>query len=227
MRIWGSLQLVYWVSILLMKKNLAKIKVNFLKKKTKKSYKCLAFFYTMTDFSKNWLKFLYSTWTAFRGYKEEDLYIFDSYRKIKKHRDFTISFGFRSYGESLNFIRLLEAEEEEPQFFRILNISKNDLKWHTGNIKFLFLRLKQVSFSRALLILENDQSFTKNQLKILQIVKINLFFKIKKILQILLLCTVFSKIRLMFFILKYRLLLLGGRMDLNVRKSTSDLNCLP
>ena len=44
-----------------MKKNLAKIKLSFLKKKTKKDGQFLAFFYTMTDFSKNWLKFLYTT----------------------------------------------------------------------------------------------------------------------------------------------------------------------
>lgn len=210
-----------------MKKNLANIKLNFLKKQTKKNNKCLVFFYTMTDSSKNWLKFLYTTWTAFRGYREKDLYIFDSFRKIKKYRDFTISFGFRSYDESLNFIRLLDAEKDELQFFQILNISKKDLKWYRDDIKFLFLKAKQVSFSKALLILENDLTFTENQLKILWIVKINLFLKIKKILKTLLLFAVFAKIRLMFFILKYRVSLLGGRMDLNVRKRTSDLNCLP
>ena len=225
MGIWSSLQFVYWVCLFLMKKNLAKIKVNFLK--TKKSHECLAFFYPMTDLSKNWLRFLYTTWTAFRGYKEKDLYIFDSFRKIKKYRDFTISFGFRSYEEGLNFIRLLEAEKEESQFFQILNISKQDLKWHRGDIKFLFLRVKQVSFSKALLILEKDLTFTKNKLKISRIVKIIFLFKIKKILKLLLLFAGFIKIRLMLFTLKYRLFLLGGRMDLNVRKSTSDLNCLP
>lgn len=208
-----------------MKKNLAKIKLNFLK--TKKSHKCLAVFYTMTDISKNWLRFLYTTWTAFKGYRERDLYIFDSFRKIKKYRDFTISFGFRSYEESLDFIRLLEAEKEELQFFKILNISKNDLKWHRDDIKFLFFKNNQVSFSKALLILENDLVIAKNQLKIPPIVKISFLLKSIRILKVLLLVAGFVKIRLMFFILKYRLSLLGGRMDLNVRKNTSDLNCLP
>lgn len=209
-----------------MKKNLAKIKLNFLKKK-RKSYKCLAVFYTMTDFSKNWLKFLYTNWTAFRGYKEEDVYIFDSFRKIKKYRDFTVSFGFPSYGESLNFIRILESKREGLQFFQILNISEEDLKWHTDNIKLLFVKADRVSFSKALLILENDLTFTNNQFKISRNAKISLLFKTKKILKVLLFFSVFVKIRLMFFILRHRLSLLGGRMDLNVRKSTSDLNCLP
>lgn len=210
-----------------MKKNLAKIKLSFLKKKTKKNDQYLAFFYTMTDFSKNWLKFLYTTWTAARGYKENNLYIFDSFRKIKKYRDFTVSFGFRNYGESLDFIKFLDAEKEEPQICKILSISENDLKWHKNNIKFLFLKVKQASFSKALLFLENELTFTKSYLKILWIVKISFFFKIKNVLRLLLLWVLFIKIRLMFFTLKQRLSLLGGRMDLNVRKNTSDLNCLP
>ena len=210
-----------------MKKNLAKIKLSFLKKKTKKDGQFLAFFYTMTDFSKNWLKFLYTTWTAAKGYKEKDFYIFDSFRKIEKYRDFTISFGFKNYAESLDFIRFLDAEKEEPQISKILNISEKDLKWYKHSIKFLFLKGKQVSFSKSLLFLENKLTFTKNYLKVLWIVKLSFFFKIKNVLKILLLCVLFVKIRLMFFILKYRLSLLGGRMDLNVRKSTSDLNCLP
>ena len=210
-----------------MKTNLSKLKINFLKEKIKKSYKCLAFFYTMTDFSKNWLKFLYVIWTASQGYGEQNIYIFDSFRKIKKHRDFTVSLGFRSYGESLKFINLLEGKVDELEGFKVLNVSENDLRWHKDSIIFLFLRCNQVSFSKALLILENHLTFSKNQLKISPIIRINFFLKIRKVLKTLLLFALFAKIRLMFFILKRRLSLLGGRTDLNVRKNTPDLSCLP
>ena len=127
----------------------------------------------------------------------------------------------------MKFIKLLDAEEGEPNTFQILNVSEKDLKWHKDTIKFLFLKGKQVSFSKALLILENDLTFAKNQAKIPYIIRNSLFFKIRRVLKIILLCVVFAKIRLMCSILKHRLLLLGGRMDIKVRKSTSDLNCLP
>ena len=159
-----------------------------------------------------------------RGYREENVYVFDSFRKIKNYKDFTISLGFRSCDESLKFIRLLDAQGDELSNLSILNVSEKDLKWHRDSIKFLFLKSKGVNFSKTLLILENSLTFSKNHLKVSQIIPINFFLRIKKVLKILLFFAAFTKVRFMFFILKKRLFLLGGRTDLNVRKSTSDLS---